>query len=554
MDRDSQRTLHDVPTSTVHGHSTLPAACALCQRILVPDDDDLEIVNICGDCKFLLLEDLERPAQDSHRRRHHRGRRTRYSSAESSENLFSQQFSQVIDLALQNQSTVHENGVHSIDGDSSARLWQHTSSHMTPSSSQRWQCLFSDSESEGFGNVDSLYGESEINFRSSRYQALHSESDANSFSAYGGDSDASVDGHSVLDQEMFIPADEGSSFDSDTDIDPMHAGVHQWNSDDLEEEEDEEGDGDWEEADIEEDTTESVEAGARLRNVDVSSASEINGPVGWHRQFHSPEFEGLNRWRTRQSRQAHNHDFFTNLEESESLQHIWNYELADYVTGFGDLLEALTRSDIGRRGAPPAALSFVNNLPLVIISEEHERHDGVACAICKDLLPIGTEVNQLPCLHLYHPDCILPWLSARNSCPLCRYEFPTDDKDYEESKQNSSTRTGIHDVQQQEVSEDSSSDVSDEPIEHGQSRRELLDVGPPLRTSGREGSRSRWLLLAATPLVSLLGIVLVMWGGNPRGRRANGNFPERGLYQIQVPGSSQPNQKVNERRRWWYFF
>ncbi|KAJ6395158.1 hypothetical protein OIU77_020423 [Salix suchowensis] len=452
MDRDSQRTLHDVPTSTAHGHSTLPAACALCQRILVPDDDDLEIVNICGDCKFLLLEDLERPTQDSHRRRHHRGRRTRYSSAESSENLFSQQFS------------------------------QHTRSHMTPSSSQRWQCLFSDSESEGFGNVDSLYGESEINFRSSRYQALHSESDVNSFSAYGGDSDASVDGHSVLDQEMFIPADEGSSFDSDTDIDPMHAGVHQWSSDDLEEEEDEE------------------EGCSIHQNLRASIAGEP-GKVDKHITMTS----------------------FTNLEESESLQHIWNYELADYVTGFGDLLEALTRSDIGRRGAPPAALSFVNNLPLVIISEEHERHDGVACAICKDLLPIGTEVNQLPCMN-----------------------FPTDDKDYEESKQNSSTRTGIHDVQQQEVSEDSYSDVSDEPLEHGQSRRELLDVGPPLRPSGREGSRSRWLLLAATPLVSLLGIVLVMWGGNPRGRRANshGNFPERGLYQIQVPGSSQPNQKV----------
>ncbi|KAJ6365861.1 hypothetical protein OIU76_030609 [Salix suchowensis] len=485
MDRDSQRTLHDVPTSTAHGHSTLPAACALCQRILVPDDDDLEIVNICGDCKFLLLEDLERPTQDSHRRRHHRGRRTRYSSAESSENLFSQQFSQVIDLALQNQSTVHENGVHSIDGDSSARLWQHTRSHMTPSSSQRWQCLFSDSESEGFGNVDSLYVSwtKKCLFQQTREAVL------------------TVILTSI--QCMLVST---------------NGALMTWKRKKTKKR-----DGDWEEADIEEDTIEYVEAGARLRNVDVSSASEINGPVGWHRQFHSPEFEGLNRWRTRQSRQAHNHDFFTNLEESESLQHIWNYELADYVTGFGDLLEALTRSDIGRRGAPPAALSFVNNLPLVIISEEHERHDGVACAICKDLLPIGTEVNQLPCMN-----------------------FPTDDKDYEESKQNSSTRTGIHDVQQQEVSEDSYSDVSDEPLEHGQSRRELLDVGPPLRPSGREGSRSRWLLLAATPLVSLLGIVLVMWGGNPRGRRANshGNFPERGLYQIQVPGSSQPNQKV----------
>ncbi|XP_011006258.1 PREDICTED: uncharacterized protein LOC105112295 isoform X2 [Populus euphratica] len=540
MDRDSQGTLHDVPTSTVHfhvnggfvvGHSTLPAVCALCQRIILPDNDDLEIISICGDCRFLLLEDLERPTRDSHQRRRHRGRRTR-----------------------QNQSTVHGNEDRSIDVDCSARLLQHTSSRTTPSSSRRWQHLSSDSGSEDFGNVDSLYGDSEINFRSSRYRVFHSGSDAIFFSAYEGDSDGSVDGHSVLDPEMFIQADEGSNFDSDTDIDPMHAGLHQWNSDDLEENEEEEEDGEWEEADIEEDTIESVEAGARLQNLFVSSPSEVNGPVRWHMQSHSPEFEGLNRQRTRQSRQAHNHDF-ANLEELELPQRIWNYELADYATGFGDLLEVLTHSDIGRRGAPPAALSFVNNLPLVIINGEHDRHDGVACAICKELLPIGTEVNQLPCLHLYHPYCILPWLSARNSCPLCRYEFPTDDKDYEEGKQNSSTRMGIHDVQQQEAGEDSSSDVSDGPLEHGQTGRELLDVGLPLSTSGREGSRKRWFLLAAAPLVSLLGIVLVMWRDNPQGRRANsyGNFPERGLDQIQVSGPSQPNQKVNERRRWWFF-
>ena len=561
MDRDLQRTSQDVPLSTAHihvnggfvaDHPSHSAVCALCRSILVPDNDDLEI-SICGHCKFLLLEDLETPTRDSHWRRLHRGRRTRYSSSESIDTLFSQQFSQVINLARQNHNTIYGNEDRSIDGDSSARLLQRTSSRTTPSSSRRWQHLFSDSESESFDNVDSLYGESEINFRSSRYRVFHSESDAISLSVYGEDSDASVDGHSVLDTEMFIQADEGSNFDSDTDIDPMHAGLHQWNSDDLEEEEEEEEDGEWEEADIDEDTIESVEAGARLRNLFVSSPSEVNGPVSWHRQSHSPEFEDLNRRRTRQSRQAHNRDFFANLEELELPQHIWNYELAEYATGFGDLLEVLAHSDIGRRGAPPAALSFVKNLPLVIINGEHERHDGVACAICKDLLPIGTEVNQLPCLHLYHPYCILPWLSARNSCPLCRYEFPTDDKDYEEGKQNSSTR--IHDVHQQEASEDSSSDVSDEPLEHGQTGRELLDVGLPLSTSGREGSRRRWFLLAAAPLVSLLGVVLVMWWENPQGRRANshGNFPERGLYQIQVSGPSQPNQKVNERRRWWFF-
>lgn len=52
---------------------------------------------------------------------------------------------------------------------------------------------------------------------------------------------------------------------------------------------------------------------------------------------------------------------------------------------------------------------------------------GRECAICKEEMKAGRDVCKLPCNHLFHWMCILPWLRKRNTCPCCRRRLPTDD-------------------------------------------------------------------------------------------------------------------------------
>ncbi|CAM9230246.1 unnamed protein product, partial [Lampetra fluviatilis] len=52
------------------------------------------------------------------------------------------------------------------------------------------------------------------------------------------------------------------------------------------------------------------------------------------------------------------------------------------------------------------------------------------CPVCLASL-CGGLGTTLPCAHLFHHSCIKPWLQQTNSCPVCRYELPTDDPEYE---------------------------------------------------------------------------------------------------------------------------
>ncbi|GMH13673.1 hypothetical protein Nepgr_015514 [Nepenthes gracilis] len=118
------------------------------------------------------------------------------------------------------------------------------------------------------------------------------------------------------------------------------------------------------------------------------------------------------------------------LEMPETDRHIGNP--GDYVDAadYEALLQNLVETE-ERRGAPPASKSAVSALRTVEIKLEEGDY---VCSVCKDAVKVGELATELPCGHGYHGDCIVPWLGTRNSCPVCRFELPTDDPEYEEER------------------------------------------------------------------------------------------------------------------------
>ncbi|XP_006849546.2 uncharacterized protein LOC18439315 [Amborella trichopoda] len=77
----------------------------------------------------------------------------------------------------------------------------------------------------------------------------------------------------------------------------------------------------------------------------------------------------------------------------------------------------------------PTSKASIASIPTVRISPppSHTSDLAIYCPVCKDEFEIDDEVKQLPCNHLYHGDCILPWLQTHNSCPVCRFVLPTEE-------------------------------------------------------------------------------------------------------------------------------
>ncbi|GLJ44766.1 hypothetical protein SUGI_0941550 [Cryptomeria japonica] len=539
-----------------------------------PEQPGDNLAMVCSDCHGGFIETVT-AAQSlpdmgrSHYRRHRRRGDSSGQSVESVESVYSQPVSQLLQLLGQNslENSIFDQGLRSDQEPDSGRnvMTDDEASRLTithPFSQRR--AAASSMGSEGYDHMESFLGDSDTNITFSGHGAYLGESDGNiTFTGHGANSDASGDvlgdGHNFLDGDMFlIHQDEESHADGDSEsgLETVHA-EKEW---------------------------EKQEELQVLKKV-------VNNLITDHKYG--------------QGEQGNNSE--ASLELRDGPFYVGNP--GDYLDarGFEQLLQHLAETDNTRRGAPPAAQSAIQKLPLIYIEKVHEEDGSSVCAICKDSLVLGDQAKQLPCKHLYHPDCILPWLSARNSCPVCRYELLTDDHEYEEEKRNAINRANHnyneHNFTQETYSEFSTNTDDLENVGSEQHEAEslletfralgspdLTDFDEELHTEGipthemeeehavsehallqetdhevtdsfsesKEVAASQtsgrgWLFLAAGPVLSVVGLVLVLCFGN---RLIGGRIQHNNTQQYFQNSHVQqivPNE-VNNRRRWWNLF
>lgn len=99
----------------------------------------------------------------------------------------------------------------------------------------------------------------------------------------------------------------------------------------------------------------------------------------------------------------------------------------DYAWGSGGLDAVITQllNNLDPAGPPPMPADDIKKLAKVEISEE-QVSKNLQCSVCMEDFILEESVRQLPCSHLYHNDCIIPWLEMHGTCPICRKVFGRD--------------------------------------------------------------------------------------------------------------------------------
>lgn len=236
------------------------------------------------------------------------------------------------------------------------------------------------------------------------------------------DSDEAGDNESI----NLVDADSGSGFDE------QEASFHLcWDAFHLQDEiTNPNEDFEWEE--VNNRINESEALGMFFGEEDDLDASVLPAFEQQQQQQSETQHNAASEWQVLSN--IHNFDNFDPPDAAEDqYDHYDESNYTEYEMFFGQFGDS-DAAPAASYGRPPASKIALANLSTVVVTVEDGLNNNVVCAVCKDEVVVGELATRLPCSHGYHGECILPWLDIRNTCPVCRYELPTDDVDYERRK------------------------------------------------------------------------------------------------------------------------
>ena len=104
------------------------------------------------------------------------------------------------------------------------------------------------------------------------------------------------------------------------------------------------------------------------------------------------------------------------------------------------------------QGNPPASQTAIDKLKHFKMEKKYckksdqdpNQLEYPECSICLMQIDEGQDTILLPCGHMFHDGCSTKWLKIHNTCPLCRFELPTDDAEYERERNQRNQQREAH--------------------------------------------------------------------------------------------------------------
>ncbi|XP_035775789.1 E3 ubiquitin-protein ligase RNF126-like isoform X1 [Anopheles albimanus] len=175
----------------------------------------------------------------------------------------------------------------------------------------------------------------------------------------------------------------------------------------------------------------------------------------------------------------------------------------DYAWGREGIDSIVTQllNQMDNTGPPPLEKERIAEIPTVAISEKQVEMK-LQCSVCFEDFQVGESVRKLPCLHVYHEPCIIPWLELHGTCPSCRKSLTPESGSQQPGAQQATATSQqpepMDTSQQQAVPAPESSQSQQPQQQQPQQTQEPQPGATPSQSAGSAGRQNNPNFVAFT--------------------------------------------------------